>query len=158
MWTFCFSASYLGRLKEWLLARRLESPSCHAQLVCPQVGPSVDCFQKGRRGGPLASCSRVPVLSTCPWENMDDFSGPWMSLSPLILFTSWSSITGLDVFISDFRNHIQMGLAVLIRYTKNNWTFLCCFQLANFLHPCKHCERFLYILNLLSISPPKCAF
>lgn len=89
---------------------------------------------------------------------MDDFSRPWRSLSPLIVLTSWSSIPRLAVFISDFRNHSQLCLTVLmgsltttgLLSTASSWP-------AIFPHPSKHREGILYILNLLSISHPKCA-
>lgn len=123
--SFLFQCQFLGQVKEWLLARRLESPSCHVcwLLTSPAVcgwggGAHVEhsgsyCW-KGGGGGPSAAYLRVPVVPTCPWGNMDDFSRLWRSLSPLIVLTIWSPIPRLAVFISDFRNHGQLCLAVLM--------------------------------------------
>lgn len=143
------------KLPCWLTA---DVPSCVRLGWWHPRWTRCELLLKGQRRCPLwlriAGCLSCPSVREKRWMIS---VGPGEAGLRLIVLTSWSAIPRLDVFFGDFRNHTQLCLAVLMGYSDNNWTSLCCFQLAIFPPRSKHRGRILYILNLLSISPPKCA-
>lgn len=153
MWALCFSASYLGLLKGWLLARRPESPSCYASdcwfswLCTAEVVPP----KSGR------VCFAAEGQKKCSFG----FSCQDAHLS---VRRSGRFHEALDKLItSDSTHQPEFHLRARClhqwlqkpQHTQNNWALLCCSQLAIFPHPSKQNEEFFTFL-IFSFLPKAC--